>query len=63
MAETGTGETRTQSVTTARPAGIDLGTLAGVKFACPVYGALIGFAARVLLAERAEVPTLSAARS
>lgn len=40
-----------QSVTTAMAAGIDLSTLAGVKFAYPTYSAVIGHAARALLAE------------
>lgn len=43
-----------QSVTTAMAAGIDLSTLAGVKFAYPTYSAVIGLAARALLAERGE---------
>ncbi|MGL4339464.1 MAG: dihydrolipoyl dehydrogenase family protein [Rhodoglobus sp.] len=42
-----------QSVTTAMASGIDLATLAGVKFAYPTYGAIIGVAARELLAQRA----------
>jgi len=41
-----------QSVTTAMAAGIDLATLANVKFAYPTYSAVIGLAARALLAER-----------
>ena len=44
-----------QSVTTAMAAGIDLSTLAGVKFAYPTYSAIIGHAARALLSERAEL--------
>lgn len=40
-----------QSVTTAMAAGIDVATLAGVKFAYPTYSAVIGMAARALLAE------------
>jgi pyruvate/2-oxoglutarate dehydrogenase complex dihydrolipoamide dehydrogenase (E3) component len=40
-----------QSVTTAMAAGIDVSTLAGVKFAYPSYSAVIGLAARALLAE------------
>ena len=40
-----------QSVTTAMAAGIDLSTLAGVKFAYPTYSAVIGLAAKALLAE------------
>ncbi|MBG6055206.1 glutathione reductase (NADPH) [Salinibacterium sp. CAN_S4] len=42
-----------QSVTTAMAAGVDLSTLAGVKFAYPTYGAVIGLAARALLTEHA----------
>ena len=42
-----------QSVTTAMAAGIDVATLAGVKFAYPTYSAVIGMAARGLLAEKA----------
>ncbi|MCU1440373.1 MAG: Dihydrolipoamide dehydrogenase [Rhodoglobus sp.] len=38
-----------QSVTTAMAAGIDLATLANVKFAYPTYSAVIGLAARRLL--------------
>ncbi|MEY2849534.1 MAG: hypothetical protein RI885_2201 [Actinomycetota bacterium] len=38
-----------QSVTTAMAAGIDVATLAGVKFAYPTYSAVIGMAARALL--------------
>jgi len=38
-----------QSVTTAMAAGIDVATLAGVKFAYPTYSAIIGVAARALL--------------
>jgi pyruvate/2-oxoglutarate dehydrogenase complex dihydrolipoamide dehydrogenase (E3) component len=40
-----------QSVTTAMAAGIDVATLGGVKFAYPTYSAVIGMAARALLAE------------
>lgn len=40
-----------QSATTAMAAGIDVSTLAGVKFAYPTYSAVIGIAARGLLAE------------
>lgn len=40
-----------QSVTTAMAAGVDVATLAGVKFAYPTYSAVIGLAARALLAE------------
>ena len=43
-----------QSVTTAMAAGIDVATLAGVKFAYPTYSAVIGRAARGLLAEKTE---------
>ncbi len=43
-----------QSVTTAMAAGIDVATLAGVKFAYPTYSAVIGMAARALLAEPSE---------
>jgi glutathione reductase (NADPH) len=39
-----------QSVTTAMAAGIDVSTLARVKFAYPTYSAIIGMAARKLLA-------------
>lgn len=39
-----------QSVTTAMAAGVELSTLANVKFAYPTYGAIIGMAARSLLA-------------
>ena len=38
-----------QSVTTAMAAGIDVATLANVKFAYPTYSAVIGMAARGLL--------------
>ena len=41
-----------QSVTTAMAAGIDVATLAGVKFAYPTYSAVIGMAARSLLADK-----------
>jgi glutathione reductase (NADPH) len=40
-----------QSVTTAMAAGVDVSTLAGVRFAYPTYSALIGLAARAVLAE------------
>lgn len=43
-----------QSVTTAMAAGIDVSTLAGVKFAYPTYSAVIGMAARALLTEPSE---------
>ncbi len=49
-----------QSVTTAMAAGIDLSTLAGVKFAYPTYSAVIGLAARALLAQRAGARSESA---
>ncbi|WP_150308024.1 dihydrolipoyl dehydrogenase family protein [Planctomonas psychrotolerans] len=39
------------SVTTAMAAGVDVATLANVRFAYPTYGAVIGMAARALLAE------------
>jgi len=39
-----------QSVTTAMAAGIDVATLAAVRFAYPTYGAIIGMAARGILA-------------
>ena len=42
-----------QSVTTAMAAGIDVATLANVKFAYPTYSAVIGLAARALLTEPA----------
>ncbi|MFP7761949.1 dihydrolipoyl dehydrogenase family protein [Marisediminicola sp. LYQ85] len=38
-----------QSVTTAMAAGVDVATLAKVKFAYPTYAAIIGMAARALL--------------
>ncbi|WP_111766233.1 dihydrolipoyl dehydrogenase family protein [Nakamurella deserti] len=40
-----------QSVTTAMAAGIDVSTLANVRFAYPTYSVVIGMAARALLAE------------
>ena len=40
-----------QSVTTAMAAGIDVATLAQVRFAYPTYSAVIGMAARGLLSE------------
>lgn len=43
-----------QSVTTAMAAGVDVSTLANVKFAYPTYSAVIGMAARALLAEPAD---------
>ncbi|TFD68475.1 NAD(P)/FAD-dependent oxidoreductase [Cryobacterium gelidum] len=43
-----------QSVTTAMAAGIDVATLANVRFAYPTYSAVIGLAARALLAEHAD---------
>ncbi|RUR01744.1 dihydrolipoyl dehydrogenase family protein [Labedella endophytica] len=42
-----------QSVTTAMASGVDVATLANVRFAYPTYSAVIGMAARVLLAEAA----------
>lgn len=45
-----------QSVTTAMAAGIDVATLAGVRFAYPTYSAVIGMAARALLSEPAADP-------
>ncbi|PJJ71817.1 glutathione reductase (NADPH) [Diaminobutyricimonas aerilata] len=41
-----------QSVTTAMAAGVDVSTLAGVRFAYPTYSAIIGSAARALLQQR-----------
>lgn len=38
-----------QSVTTAMAAGVDVSTLAGVRFAYPTYSAIIGIAARAVL--------------
>jgi pyruvate/2-oxoglutarate dehydrogenase complex dihydrolipoamide dehydrogenase (E3) component len=52
-----------QSVTTAMAAGIDVSTLAGVKFAYPTYSAVIGLAARALLAERAPLAEHSQVRT
>ncbi|MDN3495729.1 NAD(P)/FAD-dependent oxidoreductase [Planococcus sp. APC 4015] len=43
-----------QAVTTAMAAGIDVATLAKVKFAYPTYSAVIGNAARLLLDDAAE---------
>ncbi|HSP75067.1 MAG TPA: NAD(P)/FAD-dependent oxidoreductase [Cryobacterium sp.] len=57
-----------QSVTTAMAAGVDVATLARVRFAYPTYSAVIGLTARRLLleapepapmAERVEIPTRS----
>ena len=48
-----------QSVTTAMAAGIDVSTRAGVKFPYPTYSAVIGLAARGLLAEKAERTALA----
>ncbi|ROQ64868.1 glutathione reductase (NADPH) [Rathayibacter sp. PhB152] len=42
-----------QSVTSAMAAGVDVATLANVRFAYPTYSAVIGMAARALLAEPA----------
>ncbi|WP_404313258.1 NAD(P)/FAD-dependent oxidoreductase [Agrococcus terreus] len=39
------------SVTTAMAAGVDVATLAGVRFAYPTYTAIVGLAARAALAE------------
>ncbi|WP_246852690.1 NAD(P)/FAD-dependent oxidoreductase [Naasia sp. SYSU D00948] len=47
-----------QSVTTAMAAGIDVSTLAGVRFAYPTYSAVIGMAARALLSERTDAALL-----
>jgi pyruvate/2-oxoglutarate dehydrogenase complex dihydrolipoamide dehydrogenase (E3) component len=47
-----------QSVTTAMAAGIDVSTLANVRFAYPTYSAIIGMAARGLLAS-GEIPEQS----
>jgi pyruvate/2-oxoglutarate dehydrogenase complex dihydrolipoamide dehydrogenase (E3) component len=52
-----------QSVTTAMAAGIDVSTLAGVKFAYPTYSAIIGLAARALLAQEAATQKSSAAQN
>ncbi len=40
-----------QSVTTAMAAGIDVATLASVRFAYPTYTAIVGMAARAVLAD------------
>ncbi|OUD83766.1 hypothetical protein CMMCAS02_12645 [Clavibacter michiganensis subsp. michiganensis] len=42
-----------QSVTTAMAAGVDVATLAHVRFAYPTYSAIIGIAARRLLQDEA----------
>ncbi|MBC7518464.1 MAG: NAD(P)/FAD-dependent oxidoreductase [Microbacteriaceae bacterium] len=42
-----------QSVTTAMAAGVDVSTLAKVRFAYPTYSAVIGLAARALLGQQA----------
>ena len=42
-----------QSVTTAMAAGIDVAALANVRFAYPTYTAIVGLAARAVLAEPA----------
>lgn len=47
-----------QSVTTAMAAGIDVATLARVRFAYPSYTAIVGLAARAALAERDEPAAL-----
>lgn len=46
-----------QAVTTAMAAGVDVSTLANVRFAYPTYSAIIGMAARALAAEPADDPT------
>lgn len=43
-----------QSVTTAMAAGVDVSTLAKVRFAYPTYSAVIGLAARALLGQPTE---------
>jgi pyruvate/2-oxoglutarate dehydrogenase complex dihydrolipoamide dehydrogenase (E3) component len=50
-----------QSVTTAIAAGVDVATLAHVRFAYPTYSAIIGLAARSLLAEAAPAAAPDAA--
>ena len=50
-----------QSVTTAIAAGVDVATLAHVRFAYPTYSAIIGLAARTLLAEAAPASAPGAA--
>ncbi|WP_406566690.1 hypothetical protein [Clavibacter michiganensis] len=47
-----------QSVTTAMAAGVDVATLAHVRFAYPTYSAIIGIAARRLLQEEARAGEL-----
>ncbi len=47
-----------QSLTTAMAAGVDVSTLANVRFAYPTYSAVIGMAARALLAESADPTAL-----
>jgi pyruvate/2-oxoglutarate dehydrogenase complex dihydrolipoamide dehydrogenase (E3) component len=49
-----------QSVTTAMAAGVDVATLASVKFAYPTYSALIGLAARRLLAAEVAIRPVGA---
>ena len=44
-----------QSVTTAMAAGVDVATLANVRFAYPTYSAVIGTAARALLGQQSAV--------
>lgn len=51
-----------QAATTAMAAGIDVATLAGVRFAYPTYSAVIGMAARGLLAETAKLTPLTESR-
>jgi len=41
-----------QAVTTAMAGGVDVATLAEVRFAYPTYSAVIGMAARAVLADR-----------
>jgi pyruvate/2-oxoglutarate dehydrogenase complex dihydrolipoamide dehydrogenase (E3) component len=43
-----------QAVTTAMAGGVDVATLAEVRFAYPTYSAVIGMAARAVLADRTE---------
>lgn len=47
-----------QSVTTAMAAGVDVATLANVRFAYPTYTAIVGIAARAALADPAETSAL-----
>ena len=48
-----------QSVTTAMAAGVDVSTLAAVRFAYPTYSAIIGMAARALLTRTDRGPDAS----